>query len=70
MKLLDWMKAENLTDEALAARLGQGVTWRAVKKWKYRETTPRVPELVRIEEITNGKVTARDFAKSHSEAAE
>jgi hypothetical protein len=64
MQLLDWMKSKNMTDEMLASLVGSGVSWRAVKKWKYRETTPRVADLVRIEEITKGQVTARDFAEA------
>ena len=61
MKLLDYMKANSLDDAALAARVGPGVTARAVRKWKYGETAPRIPELVRLEEITGGIVTAVDF---------
>ena len=61
MKLLDYMKANNLDDATLAERIGPEVTARAVRKWKYGETAPRIPELVRIEEITGGVVAAADF---------
>lgn len=60
MKLLDYMKQHGISDEALAERIGS-VTSRAVKKWKYRETSPRIAELVRLEEVTGGLVCARDF---------
>lgn len=78
MKLLDYMKRQGLDDAAFAASLGADVTARAVKKWKYGETTPRLPEIVRISDVTNGAVTPNDFLSppaerhthSHGEAAE
>ena len=72
MKLLDYMKANHLSDAALAALLGAGVSEGAVKKWKYGERSPRVPDLVRLEDATFGAVTARDFLPAHqtTEAAQ
>ena len=60
MKLLDYMKARNLDDDGIAALVGD-TTPRAVKKWKYGETTPRLPELLRIEQVTAGEVMPVDF---------
>lgn len=61
MKLLDYLKINGLSDEDFAAKVGGGVTPRAVRKWKYGETNPRLPELIRIEDATSGDVTGRDF---------
>ncbi|CAL8981842.1 hypothetical protein RHODGE_RHODGE_04007 [Rhodoplanes serenus] len=61
MKLLDYMRREGVDDEALAARLGS-VTAFAVKKWKYGERIPDALTIVRLEEITGGAVTLRDWA--------
>ena len=72
MKLLDYMKQHSIGDAELAAAVG-GVSANAVKKWKYGETAPRIPELVRLTDATNGSVTARDFiptAPTHAEASQ
>lgn len=61
MKLLDYMRRENIDDEALAAQVGS-VTAYAVKKWKYGERVPDALTIVRLEEITGGEVTLRDWA--------
>lgn len=61
MKLLAYMKAHDLNDEKFAEQCGGRVTALAVRKWKYGETNPRIPELVRIAEVTEGDVTAVDF---------
>lgn len=61
MKLIEYLKTNCIGDEVFASMLGNGVTGRAVRKWRYGETNPRIPELVRIQEITNGAVTPNDF---------
>ena len=61
VKLLNYMKEHALTDETLAERMGNGATVRAVRKWKYGETTPRLRELLRLSEITNGAVQHHNF---------
>lgn len=72
MKLLAYMKSKNLSDAAMAERIGGGVTSRQVRKWKYGESLPRLPELVRITRVTDREVTAEDFLQQTSarEAAE
>lgn len=60
MTLLDYMRSLGLDDEAMATLVG-GCTASAVKKWKYRERAPRLPELVRIEAVTGGAVKPCDF---------
>jgi transcriptional regulator with XRE-family HTH domain len=61
MKLIQYLKENDLTDEEFATRVGGAATSGSVRKWKYGERAPRLPELVRIEEVTNGAVAARDF---------
>lgn len=70
MKLLDYLKSQDITDEKFARLCGISVG--AVRKWKYGERVPRLPELVRIEELTDGTVTARDFLQQEipNEAAQ
>lgn len=62
MKLLAYMKERGLDDAEMAERLG--ATPRAVRKWKYGETTPRLPEILKIEEVTEGEVRPADFLPS------
>lgn len=62
MKLRDWMKENGVPDEAVADHVGKSK--RMVRKWKYGEATPRAPELVKIEELTDSAVTARDFVSA------
>ena len=59
MKLLEYMKSNKLDDAAFAEKVQ--ATARAVSKWKYGETNPRIPELVRIEQVTEGAVRPVDF---------
>jgi DNA-binding transcriptional regulator YdaS (Cro superfamily) len=61
MKLLDYMRAENLDDQAMAGRIG-GCSAHAVKKWKYGERSPDPDRIIRIEEVTGGKVSLRDWS--------
>lgn len=61
MRLLDYMKSKGFDDLAFAERCGGRATALAVRKWKYGETHPRIPELVRIEEVTGGDVKPIDF---------
>lgn len=60
MKLIEWMRAQGLDDDAVAAAVGD-VSAHAVKKWKYDERIPRKAQLRRLTEVTNGQVTANDF---------
>ncbi len=61
MKLLDYMRAENLGDEAMACRIG-GCSAHAVRKWKYGERSPGADRIIRIEEVTGGKVGLHDWS--------
>lgn len=59
--MLDYLKEHDIEDEAFAEQVGLETTGRAVRKWKYGETMPRLPTAVRIQEITDGKVTVADL---------
>ena len=69
MKLLDYMKRERIDDEAMASLVGE-TTWRAVKKWKYGETTPPLEKLLRIQAVTGGEVAPSDFSHDPHECAD
>lgn len=62
MTLSEYMKASALDDERMAAAIGCSPG--AVKKWRYRERTPRPEQLRRIAEITGGQVQPNDFVVS------
>jgi DNA-binding XRE family transcriptional regulator len=49
-----------LTQEALGERLGISRWW--VNRLEKREATPSFELAIKIEELTGGKVTAKDFA--------
>lgn len=66
MRLLDHMRETETDDDAFAERVG-GCTGHAVKKWKYGEREPDAVTIIRIEEITGGRVTVRDWAEQASE---
>lgn len=70
MDLADYMKEANLTDAALAERVGRDRT--NVARWRTKRTRPDFDALVMIEEMSDGRVTARDFVVSAAapEAAE
>ncbi len=61
MNLLTYMKAQAMSDEEMAEKIGCEATARAVRNWKYGDRTPSVTVIVRIEEVTAGAVTVRDF---------
>jgi hypothetical protein len=75
MKLLEYMREEKLDDAVFAERINEGLpsamhcTAYAVKKWKYGERRPDADRMIRIEEISGGKVSLRDWA-SDAVAAE
>jgi DNA-binding transcriptional regulator YdaS (Cro superfamily) len=61
MKLDEFMKDAGLDDVGMAALIGECSEF-AVKKWRYGERTPRPPQMLRILQATDGKVTPNDFA--------
>jgi len=59
MNLEAWMRAANLTDAAMAGRIG--VSTFAVRKYRRAERIPTPQIMARIVEATDGQVTANDF---------
>ncbi len=68
MKLDEYMKDQNLTQADLAARLD--VTPSAVCMWLAGKRRPRFETLARLEQTSNGAVTANDFMPSQSQSQE
>jgi len=62
MKLSEFMTKAGLTDGELAAQVKRDRS--NVLRWRKGETRPDFEALLAIEEITKGKVTARDFAET------
>jgi transcriptional regulator with XRE-family HTH domain len=60
MKLSDFKKEQNLTDDALAAIIGD-CSVSALRKWFSGERIPRKDQMERIAEVTAGKVLPNDF---------
>lgn len=60
MTLLEFMKANRLTPGRMAERVGD-VSPGHVRKLAYRERSPSLDLLERIQVATDGAVTANDF---------
>jgi transcriptional regulator with XRE-family HTH domain len=59
MRLQTYLNLHRITQAEFAESVN--ATYWAVRKWVYGERMPRPEALVKIEEATNGVVTARDF---------
>lgn len=62
MKLSEYMASEGINDTDLAVRVKRDRS--NVLRWRHGKTRPDFDALVAIERITDGKVTARDFAEA------
>lgn len=60
MQLADYLDQNEITDAAFARSIG--VERQAVGRYRAGERFPEKPILLKIFEITGGKVTANDFA--------
>lgn len=65
MKLLDYMRAHGLDDDAMASKIG-GITSHGIRKIKYGERNPSAGVAARIQVVTSGKVTLADLVKHQS----
>jgi DNA-binding transcriptional regulator YdaS (Cro superfamily) len=67
MRFIDYLRETGLTEADFASALNDRVpaarpcTASAVKKWKYGERTPPAERIAQIEEVTEGKVSLRDW---------
>ncbi|MFG1260067.1 hypothetical protein V5F79_22325 [Xanthobacter flavus] len=68
MKLLDYMRAHGLDDDAMANKIG-GITSHGIRKIKYGERNPSAGVAARIQVVTAGKVTLTDLVKASSSAS-
>jgi transcriptional regulator with XRE-family HTH domain len=59
MKLSDYLAMANKSAATFAAELGISVS--AVNFWRTGERTPRITQMQKIYEATNGAVTPNDF---------
>jgi ribosome-binding protein aMBF1 (putative translation factor) len=64
MTLEDWMKAEGISNGALAAKLDPPVSPHTVKKWRRGERVPEFESMRGIERVTKGKVSLRDWERT------
>ena len=65
MRLIDYMRSQNLDDAAMAERVG-GITGHGIRKLKYGERGPSIETAIRIEAVTDGQVGLRDWSKDGS----
>lgn len=68
MKLIDYMRSENIDDAAMAQRVGD-ITAFGIRKLKYGERGPSIEVAIRINKVTNGKVGLEDWDRSGSNNA-
>ncbi len=66
MYLSKWINLTNTSKKGLAEKLGN-ITATSVTRWTKSKRFPKPQELMRIEEITEGLVTANDFVKQWKE---
>lgn len=69
MRLIDYMRSENLDDAAMAERVG-GITAHGIRKLKYGERGPSIETAIRINEATAGSVGLNDWARDAARAGE
>ncbi|MED5545758.1 MAG: helix-turn-helix transcriptional regulator [Pseudomonadota bacterium] len=67
MKLLDYLKAENIAVSAFAARLGEAET--TIRKIVYGQRQPSLPLAVKISEATGGATTPGELVVGERDAA-
>jgi|TARA_A100000172_G_C3041186_1_gene110539 DNA-binding transcriptional regulator YdaS (Cro superfamily) len=66
MYLSKWIGLTKTTKKSVAEKLGN-ITPTSVTRWTKSKRFPKPQELMRIEEITEGLVTANDFVKQWKE---
>ena len=66
MKLSKWCDITGTSKLEIANKLGT-VSSRSVFRWAKSERFPKPQELLRIEQLTEGAVTANDFVKQWAE---
>jgi DNA-binding transcriptional regulator YdaS (Cro superfamily) len=59
MTLLEYLRAKGLKPDAFAEAIGE--TENIVRKWAYRQRQPSLPNAIKIQDATDGQVTAREL---------
>lgn len=67
MKLADYLRANTITDQEFADRIGRDRT--TVLRWRTGATTPDLQTVLLIGELTAGAVQPQDFVASARENA-
>lgn len=67
MTLPDYLTQSGLTASAFAALVGVNVS--TVTRWARGERWPRPEQIIRVEQVTGGQVTAQDFLPPAAPAA-
>lgn len=67
MKLADYLRANAITDQEFADRIGRDRT--TVLRWRAGETTPDLRTILLIGELTEGAVQPPDFVAAAKEDA-
>lgn len=62
MRLIDYMRAEGIDDDAMAERVGD-ITAHGIRKLKYGERGPSIETAIRINAATDDRVGLRDWAR-------
>ena len=68
MRLIDYMRAQNLDDAAMAQRVGE-ISEHGIKKLKYGERSPSIETAIRISGATGGSVGLSDWVKPRTAKA-
>ena len=66
MTLHDYLNSKSLSDAEMAITLG--CSEGAVRKWRYGQRTPRIEQMRKIQECTDGLVSPNDFLTSYESA--
>jgi transcriptional regulator with XRE-family HTH domain len=68
MKFTEYMRWRDLDDSQMAAQIGCSAS--AVVKWRRGERVPRPQQIIRIREVTDGRVGPEDWFPSKEAAAQ
>jgi DNA-binding transcriptional regulator YdaS (Cro superfamily) len=60
MTLLEYLRDEHVSFAEFAERIGE--TENIVRKWAYRQRQPSLPNALKVELATGGRVLPRDLA--------
>jgi transcriptional regulator with XRE-family HTH domain len=65
MNLAEYMKHAKLTDAKLAEMVNRDRS--NVTRWRLKKTRPDIDALARLEDVTGGAVSAKDFPREEAQ---